>query len=136
MLTDLDRKKTIGVLRVTPKIKRAFTNIEIKKMSALRGLVEAGYSPKTAKNAKAITTGKAYLSLKEQFREVLEDEGITPVTLAKTYSELVKSKSDEIRLKTSIHLEGHLGLKEEKKDYLDAPVQIMIVAPTTKTPSI
>jgi hypothetical protein len=132
MISNEARKKSIGVLRITPKIKRAFHNIEVKKMSVNRGLIEAGYTPNTAKNGATITHTKAYLHLKEQFKDVLEECGVTPVTLAKTYSELVRSKSDDIRLKTSIHLEGHLGLNEKKKDYLDAPVQIMIVAPNQK----
>ena len=108
----------------TERQKAAIKGVLIDKKSVQRAMLDAGYSPNVAKNAKELTTSQAWV-------ETMDKLGLSDEDLATKHSELLRSDKEEIAVRAldiGYKVRGKYDHNRAKTQF-NAPVLIQISPP-------
>jgi hypothetical protein len=108
----------------TIRQQNAIRGVLIDKKSVQRAMLDAGFSPNVAKNAKVLTQSKAFI-------ETVEKLGLSDENIVKRHNELMRSKKEEIAIKAvdlAYKVKGKYDTHVQRNQF-NAPVLIQITPP-------
>ena len=106
MATDL-QKRTYNIIKKNPAI------------PTYKAMILAGYSPKTALNARTnLVNSRGFQSIEDAYRYELVKKGITPKFIAKQVKEGARSADLKTRLPYLESIKKDLGISEQAPDTL------------------